>query len=154
MAVQPAYIQSHPQHQMLPAQPVPAQMPNMTMSTPVGTRVSMRANKGQTSKYDDFLQQITLKPGTYASDGNNLYMLEDIGNTSSMRNLLTTFPTWQQKINQTWSPDTAYIQQLACDSHLLEHRHGQPARGHDEHQCDDQQHDEHQHDEQQHDVLQ
>ena len=102
---------------MLPAQPVPAQMPNMTMSTPVGTRVSMRANKGQTSKYDDFLQQITLKPGTYASDGNNLYMLEDIGNTSSMRNLLTTFPTWQQKINQTWSPDTAYVQQLACDSH-------------------------------------
>jgi hypothetical protein len=107
MAVQPAYIQSPPQHQMLPAQPVPAQMPNMTVSTPVGTRVSMRANKGQTSTYDDFLQQITLKPGTYASDGNNLYMLEDIGNTSSMRNLLTTFPTWQQKINQTWSPDTA-----------------------------------------------
>ena len=47
---------------MLPAQPVPAQMPNMTTSTPVGARVNMRANKGQTSKYDDFVQQITLKP--------------------------------------------------------------------------------------------
>ena len=92
-------------------------MPNMTMSTPVGTRVSMRANKGQTSKYDDFVQQITLMPGTYASDGNNLYMLEDIGNTNSMRNMLKAYPTWQQKINQTWSPDTAYVQQLACDGH-------------------------------------
>ena len=63
------------------------------------------------------MQQITLKPGTYASDGNNLYMLEDIGNTSSMRNMLTALPTWQQKINQNWSPDTAYVQQLTCDSH-------------------------------------
>ena len=43
----------------------------------VCTRISMRANKGQTSKYDDFVQQITLKPGTYASDGKNLYVLED-----------------------------------------------------------------------------
>ena len=68
-------------------------MPNMTMSTPVGTRVSMRANKGQTSKYDDFVQQITLMPGTYASDGNNLYMLEDIGNTNRMRNMLKAYPT-------------------------------------------------------------
>ena len=77
----------------------------------------MRATKGQTSKYDDFVQQSTLKPGTYASDGNNLYMLEDVGNTSSMRHMLTAFPTWQQKINQNWSPDTAYVQQLTCDSH-------------------------------------
>jgi hypothetical protein len=61
--------------------------------------------------------QITLKPGTYASDSNNLYMLEDIGNTSSVRNMLTAFPTWRQKINQTWSPDTAYVQHLACDRH-------------------------------------
>jgi hypothetical protein len=67
-------------------------MPNMTMSTPVGTRVSMRANKGQTSKYDDFVQPITVKPGTYASDGNNLYMLEDVGNTNSIRNMLTAYP--------------------------------------------------------------
>ena len=73
------------------------------MSTPVGNRVSIRATKGQTSKYDDFVQQITLKTGTYASDGNNLYLLEDI---------------WQkQKIDQTWSPDTAYVQHLTCDSH-------------------------------------
>ena len=109
MAVQPAYIQSPTQHQMLPTQPAPApaQMPNMPMTMPVGTRVSMRVNKGQTSKNNDFVQQITLKPGTYASDGNNLYMLEDIGNTSSIRNMLTAYPTWQQKINQTWPPDTA-----------------------------------------------
>jgi hypothetical protein len=44
-------------------------------------------------------------------------MLEDIGNTSSMRNMLTALPTWQQQIKQNWSPDTAYVQQLTCDSH-------------------------------------
>jgi hypothetical protein len=87
------------------------------MSSPVGTRVSMRATKGQTNRYDDFVQPINFKPGTYASDGNNLIMLEDIGNTSSMRNILTALPTWQQKINQNWSPDTAYVQQLTGDSH-------------------------------------
>jgi hypothetical protein len=133
--MQPAYIQAPSQHQMFQAQPVPAYMPNTTMSppvgnitmsppggnttmsSPVGTRVSMRATKGQTSKYDDFVQQITLSPGTYASDGNNLFMLEDIGNKSSMRYMPTATPTWQQKINQNWSPDTAYVQQLAYDSH-------------------------------------
>ena len=36
-------------------------------------------------------------------------MLEDISNTSSMRNMLTAYPTWQQKINQTWAPDTTYV---------------------------------------------
>ena len=77
-------------------------MPNMTTYTPVGARVSMRANKRQTSKYDDFVQQITLKLGTYASDGNKLYMLEDIGNMGSMMHMLTAYPTWHQKINQTW----------------------------------------------------
>jgi hypothetical protein len=111
--------------------------------------------------YDDFVQQI--KPGTYASNGNNLYMLEDIGNTSSMRNMLMAYPTWQQKINQTWSPDTAYVQQLSCDSQCQTpwsptywntDMASQPAGGHDVHQCADQQHDEHQHYEQQHDVLQ
>ena len=44
-------------------------------------------------------------------------MLEDIGNTGSMRNMLMAYPTWQQNNNQTWSPDTAYVQHLACDSH-------------------------------------
>jgi hypothetical protein len=77
----------------------------------------MRTTKGQTNKYDDFVQQITLRPGTYASDGNNLYMLEDISNMSSMRNMLMAIPTWQQKLNQNWSPDTAYVQQLTFDSH-------------------------------------
>ena len=115
---QHAYTQSPPQHQMAQAQPVPAHRPNTTMSTPVGNRVSIRATKGQTSKYDDFVQQITLKTGTYASDGNNLYLLEDISNTSSTRNMLTALPIWQkQKIDQTWSPDTAYVQHLTCDSH-------------------------------------
>ena len=61
---QHAYTQSPPQHQMAQAQPVPAHGPNTTMSTPVGNRVSIRATKGQTSKYDDFVQQITLKKGT------------------------------------------------------------------------------------------
>jgi hypothetical protein len=89
----------------------------VTMAPPVGARVSMRATKGQTNRYDDFVQQINLKPGTYTSDATNLYMLEDIGNTSSMRYMLTAFPTWQQKINQNWSPDTAHVQQLSCDSH-------------------------------------
>ena len=68
---------------------------NITMSPPVGTRISMRrATKGQTSRYDDFVQQISLKPGTYASDSNNLYMLVDVGNTSSMKHMLTALPTW------------------------------------------------------------
>jgi hypothetical protein len=90
---------------------------HIMMSPPVGTRVSMRATKRQTNRYDDFVQQISLRPGTYSSDGNNLYMLEYIGNTSSMRYMLTTLTNWQQKINQNWSPDTAYVQQLTCDSH-------------------------------------
>ena len=59
-------------------------MANIMMSPPVGTMISMRATKGQTTKYDDFVQQVTLKPGTYATDGNNLYMLEGIGNRSNM----------------------------------------------------------------------
>jgi hypothetical protein len=124
--VQPTYIQQPVQHQVFQAQPVAPQMGNFTMSPPVGnitmsppagTRVSMRSTKGQTTKYDDFVQQITLKPGTYASDGNNLYMLEDVGNKGNMMNMLTALPTWQQKFDQTWSPDTAYVRQLACDSH-------------------------------------
>ena len=76
-------------------------MPNLTMSTPVGTRVSMRANK------------VTLKPGTYVSDGNNLFMLEDSGITSSKRNMPTAYPIWQQNYNQTWLPDTAYVRHQA-----------------------------------------
>ena len=47
------------------------------MQMPVNTRTSARANKGQTSRYDDFVQQITLAPGRYAYNGSNLYKLED-----------------------------------------------------------------------------
>ena len=110
MTVQPAYSQSPTQHQMFQNPPVAAQMPsitmpppvsNMTMSPPVGTRVSMRSTKVQTNKYNDFVQQITLRPGTYASDGNNLYMLEEVGNKSNVMNIITTIPTWQQKIGRT-----------------------------------------------------
>ena len=110
MTVQPAYSQSPTQHQMFQNPPVAAQMPsitmpppvsNMTMSPPVGTRVSMRSTKVQTNKYNDFVQQITLRPGTYASDGNNLYMLEEVGNKSNVINIITTIPTWQQKIGRT-----------------------------------------------------
>ena len=70
MTVQPAYSQPPTQHQMFQNPPVAAQMPiitmtqpvsNMTMSPPVGTRVSMRSTN--TNKYDDFVQQITLRPG-------------------------------------------------------------------------------------------
>jgi preprotein translocase subunit SecB len=43
-------------------------------------------------------------------------MLEDINNTSSIWNMLTAYPTWQQKINQTRSPDTAYVQQLSFET--------------------------------------
>ena len=63
------------------------------------------------------MQQIALKPGTYASDGNNLFKLEDTGNTSSMMNMHMAYPTWQQNNHQTWSPDIAYVQHLACDRH-------------------------------------
>ena len=47
------------------------------MQMPVTTRTSARANKGQTSRYNDFVQQITIAPGRYAYNGNNLYKLED-----------------------------------------------------------------------------
>ena len=97
---------------MLNIQPVPAiptQMPSMPMTMPVSTRVSSRIIKGQTSKYDDFAQQIALKPGTYASDGTNLFKLEDIGNTSNM-NLHVTYPSWQPNNPQTWS-------HLDCDGY-------------------------------------
>ena len=122
MPVQPTYIQAPAEQQMFQAQPVPnitmtPTVGTITMAPPVGARVSMRATKGQTNRYDDFVQQITLKPGTYASDGNNLCMMEDIGNKSNMLNMLKAIPTWQQKIGQNWSPDTAYVQQLAYDSH-------------------------------------
>ena len=73
-------------------------MPNMSMSTPAYTRQSSRVNKGQTTRYDDFVQQVTIKPGTYVSDGTNLYKLEDTSETNMNMN-------------------TAYIQQLPSDGY-------------------------------------
>jgi hypothetical protein len=61
-----------------PAIPMPVistQLPTMPVQEHI--RRSTRVNKGQTNKYQDFVQQIQLSPGTYASDGANLYKLED-----------------------------------------------------------------------------
>ena len=125
-ACTPAYCQPSTHQQMFQNPPVAAQIPgipmpplssSMTMSPPVGTKVSMRSTKGQTNRYDDFVQQLTLRPGTYVSDGNNLYMLEEVGNKSNVMNMVTTIPPWQQKLGQNLSPDTAYACQLTCDSH-------------------------------------
>ena len=102
----PAAPQAYRQPQECPSQPV--QVPVLTrtpprpMQIPVGTRVSNRANKGQTSKYDDFVQHINLAPGTYACDGANLYKLE---NTNTIN-------------TQVWTPDTAYVQALTYDKYL------------------------------------
>ena len=65
------------------------------------TRVSARANKGQTSRYDDFVQHINLVPGTYACDGANLYKLEDTNSNN----------------HQVWTPDAAYVQALIADGY-------------------------------------
>lgn len=90
---------------MTPTQPVP-DTPTLNQEpvvVPVSTRVSARSNKGMTRRYDDFVQQISLKPGTYASDGTNLFKLEDIGNRT-MEHLHRQQNTWQQNIQpqNTW----------------------------------------------------
>ena len=69
------------------------------MQVPVSTRVSSRANMGQTSRYNDFMQHINLAPGTYACGEAHLYKLED---TSTYN-------------RQVWTPDTAYVQALTYD---------------------------------------
>ena len=82
MATMPQYQAPTPQYltplpQQHPIQAVPASPTQVPMQMPVNTRTSTRANKGKTSRYDDFVQQITLTPGRYAYDGSNLYRLED-----------------------------------------------------------------------------
>ena len=86
--------------QMLPATIVPVQPPQMT-------RVSARSNKGQTTRYNDFVQQINLKSGNYAIDGIRLFRLEETNNMSS-----TSCTNQQQNTQLAWSPDAAYAQQL------------------------------------------
>ena len=99
----PATPQVYRQIQQCPSQPM--QVPVLTIppprptQVPVSTRVSTRANKGQTSKYEDFVQHINLMPGTYACDGANLYKLEDTNSTN----------------HQVWTPDTAYVQAVTHD---------------------------------------
>ena len=93
---------------MLPATIVPAQppqMPNMAVGMPVRTRVSARSNKGQTTRYDDFVQQINLRPGNYATDGIRLFILEETNNMSSM-----AYINQQQNTQLAWSPEAAYVQ--------------------------------------------
>jgi hypothetical protein len=41
---------------------------------------------------------MAVQPAYIQSDGNNLYMLEVIGNTSNMMNMVKANPTRQQKI--------------------------------------------------------
>ena len=68
----PAYTQAVPQPSMV-------HVPSMTTLSSI--RVSSRSNKGQTSKYDEFVQQLTIEPGNYVTDGINLFKME---NTSNM----------------------------------------------------------------------
>ena len=85
---------------MLPATIVsvqPLQMP----------RVSSRSKNGQTTRYDDFVQQINLKSGNYATDGIRLFRLEETNNMSSM-----SCTNQQQNTQLAWSLDAAYAQQL------------------------------------------
>ena len=69
-------------------------------------RVSARSNKRQTTRYDDFVQQINLKSGNYAIDGIRLFRLEETNNMSS-----TSCTNQQQNTQLAWSPDAAYAQQ-------------------------------------------
>ena len=85
---------------MLPATIVSVQPPQMP-------RVSARSNKRQTTRYDDFVQQINLKSGNYAIDGIRLFRLEETNNMSS-----TSCTNQQQNTQLAWSPDAAYAQQL------------------------------------------
>ena len=48
-----------------------------SMTTLSSIRVSSRSNKGQTSKYDEFVQQLTIEPGNYVTDGINLFKMEN-----------------------------------------------------------------------------
>ena len=70
-------------------------------------RVSARSNKRQTTRYDDFVQQINLRPGNYATDGIRLFRMEETNNMSSM-----ACTNQQQNTQLAWSPDTPYVQQL------------------------------------------
>ena len=85
---------------MLPATIVSVQPPQMP-------RVSSRSNKGQTTRYDDFVQQINLKSGNYATDGIRLFRLEETNNMSSM-----SCTNQKQNTQLAWSLDAAYVQQL------------------------------------------
>ena len=55
----------------------PTQMANIPM--PTSRRVSTRPNKGQTSKYDDFVEQLNIEPGNYMTDSITLFKMEETG---------------------------------------------------------------------------
>ena len=103
--------------QMLPATLVPVQPQQMTSTPagmPVSTRVSARTTKGQTTRYDDYVQQINLRPGTYVTDGIRLFKLEDTSNMSSM-----VYANQQQNPQLAWPPATACVQQLNGEKNYL-----------------------------------
>ena len=67
-------------------------------------RVSARSNKGKTSRYDDFVRQITTKVQQITDQVQQIakqYRMED-----SSANM-----------HQVWPADTAYIQYMASDRH-------------------------------------
>ena len=70
--------------------------------TPVSPRVSSRANKGKTSRYDDFVQQITAK-------------VEQI--TQQVQQFANTY-NLDENSNQTWTANPAYIQYLSMDRQM------------------------------------
>ena len=73
------------------------------MHTPVSPRVSARANKGKTSRYDDFVQQITAK-------------VQQI--TQQVQQIANTYNLDENNNNQTWTANPAYIQYLPIDRQM------------------------------------
>ena len=94
-------VQQHHPHTI---QPAPVSPPQVPVHTSVSPRVSARANKGKTSRYDDFVQQITTKVQQITNQVQqiaNLYKLEDTGINN----------------HQVWKSDTAYLQYMPSDRH-------------------------------------
>ena len=83
--------------------PAPTQMASIPM--PTSRRVSTRPNKGQTSKYDDFVEQLNLEPGNYMTDDKTLFRMEETG-TPAINMSYVPHPY------QTWPLHTAHIQNI------------------------------------------
>ena len=92
-------VQQLPPHTI---QPAPVSPPQVPVHTPVSPRVSSRANKGKTSRYDDFVQQITAKIQQITQQ------VQQIANTYNL----------DETSNQTWTANPAYIQYLPMDRQM------------------------------------